>query len=174
MLTGKSKALPKTLAMNLLQNQEYHNKLKDLQSVLENNNESATLRYLAATNLGRTNVADAQDILIKNIQIDDDLVLSGIVEALGRVGDVEAIPALLNIKITKNEFVSSKANFAVSLISYRFGLEGNELSIPTEEEYLKLSGNTQPIMISKARRNEINKCVDCISDRPFGIQLAQE
>jgi hypothetical protein len=174
-VTGKSNELPKILAMNLLQNHEYPNKHEDLQAVLENNNESSALRYLAAINLARANIADAQDILINNItQIDDERVLYGIVKALGQLGDSRAISALLNIKNTKKGFVSSKANFAVALISYRFGLEGNELSIPTEEEYLKMSGDTQPIKISKASREEINKCVDFISDRQFGIQLAQE
>ena len=173
-VTGVSEELPKILAMNLLQSREYPNKHKDLQAVLENNNESPTLRYLAAINLARTSIADAQDILIKNIQIDDERVSYGIVEALGHVGDSRAIPALLNIKNTKKGFVSSKANFAVALISYRFGLEGNELSIPTEEEYLKMSEDTQPIEISKASREEIDKCMNSISDRQFGIELAHE
>jgi hypothetical protein len=174
-VTGKSEELPKILAMNLLRNQEYPDKYKDLQAVLENNNESSTLRYLAAINLARTNTADAQDILINNItQTDDERVLYGIVKALGQVGDSSAISPLLNIKNAKKGFVSSKANFAVALISYRFGLEGNELSIPTEEEYLKMSGITQPIKFSKASREEIDKCVNSISDRQFGIQLHQE
>lgn len=174
-VTGKSNELPKTLAMTLLQNHEYPNKHKDLQAVLENNDETSILRYLAAINLARTNIADAQDILINNItQTDDERVLYGIVKALGQLGDSRAISALLNIKNTKKGSVSSKANFAVALISYRLGLEGNELSIPTEEEYLKMSGDTQPIKISKASREEINKYVNSISDRQFGIQLAQE
>lgn len=173
-VTGKSEELPKILAMNLLRNQEYPNKYKDLQAVLENNNESSTLRYLAAINLGRTNIADVQDVLIKNIQTDDERVLSGIVEALGHVGDSRVIPALLDIKNSRKGFVSSKANFTVALISYRFDLEGNELSVPTEEEYLKISEDTQPIKISKASREEIDKCINSISDRQFGIQLSQE
>lgn len=174
-VTGKSNELPKILAMNLLQNREYPNKHEDLQAVLENNNESSTLRYIAAINLARTNIADAQDILINYItQIDDERVLYGIVKALGQIGDSRAILPLLNIKTTKKGFVSSKANFAVALISYRFGIEGNELSIPTEEEYLKVSGNSQPIMISKSSLQEIKKDVNFISDRQFGIQLAQE
>lgn len=173
-VTGKSKDLSRTLAMNLLQNHDYPNKHKDLQAVLENNNEPTTLRYLAAVYLGRTIIPDVQDILIKNIQIDDERVLAGVVEALGRVGDSRAIPELIRIKNSKKGFVSSKANFAVALISHRFGLQGNELSIPTEEEYLKMSKDTKPVKISQASREEINKCINCISDRQFGIQLAQE
>lgn len=174
-INGKSNELTKELAMNLLQNHEYPNKYKDLQAVLENNNESSSLRYLAAINLARTNVADAQDILINNItQIDDERVLYGVVEALGQVGDSRAISALSNIRNGKEGFVSSKANFALALISYRFGLEGNELSFPTEEEYLKMPDDTQQIKISKASRGEITKCVNSISDLQFGIQLSEE
>src|SRR5215204_6186318 len=82
-VTGESKEIPKTLAMNLLQNHEYPDKHKDLQAVLENNDESSTLRYRAAVNLSTTNVPDAQDILIKNLQTDNERVLYGIVQALG-------------------------------------------------------------------------------------------
>lgn len=173
-VTGKSKDLSRTLALTLLQSHDYPNKSKDLQTVLENNNEPTTLRYLAAVYLGRTNIPDVQDILIKNVRIDDERVLAGVVEALGRVGDSRAIPALLDTKNSKKGSVSSKANFAVALISHRFGLQGNELPIPTEQEYLKMSKDTKPVKISHASREEINKCINCISDRQFGIQLSQE
>lgn len=173
-VTGRSNDLSRTLAMNLLQDQDYPSKHKDLQAILENKNESTILRFLSAINLGRTNIRGAQDTLIKNLQIEDERVLAGVVEALGRIGDSSAIPALLSIKDSRKGFVSSKVNFAVALISYRFGLQDNELSIPSEEEYLKLSEDTKPVKISPANREEINKCVDSISDRQFGIQLAKE
>lgn len=173
-VTGRSKDLSRTLAMNLLQNVDYPDKDKDLQAVLENNNEPANLRYMAAVSLGTTRMPNAQDILVKNTRIDDERVLTGIIEALGRVGDSRVIPVLLNIKESKEGIVSSTANFAVALISYRFGLQGNELSIPTEGEYLKMTDDTKPIKISQTNREEVNLCLNYISDQPFGIQLAQE
>jgi HEAT repeats len=173
-LSGKSKEISKALALSLLGDLDYTNKLKDLQAILENENESKDLRTLSAYNLARSGQVEAEDILIKNLQIADERVLAGVVEALGQVGESRAIPPLLTVKNTRKGNVFSRANFAVTLISYRLGLPGNELTIPTEKDYLKMSDDSKPITISKASRDEINKFVSSLSDRRFGIEFATE
>ena len=172
---GIDNSLPRTKAIALLLASESQTKYKDFQNLLENQNESPTVRYLAAISLGKMNTVEAKEILVKNIQTQNEEVLTGIFMALGRIGDKNSVEVILGAKDRSTGFAKSQAEFAAALISYRLGLEGNELAIPKEEDYFDMPIDTQQMDISEAPDDEVKKCLSSlVSGTEIGIRLAEK
>jgi hypothetical protein len=173
---GIDESISRAQAMMLLIASDFPNKHRDLQKVLENENELDSMRYLAAINLGKINTPVALEILISNSQISHVRVLEGIVIALGRIGGKSALDVVSRVRNHyQTGFIASYANFAASLISYRLGLDGNELPFPTEDKFLEVSPNaSRQFPISRARENEAEFCLRCVAYKPFGIEFSEE
>jgi HEAT repeats len=140
-ITGRDTSFPRTQAIGLLRASNVPDKYRDFQLLLENEQESPSVRYLAARSLGRINTPEAVEILIKNSQICDEYVLTGVMLSLGRIGDRKTLEVISRVKESATGLAASQAEFAAALISHRLGLEGNDLPIPNSSEYLELSGS---------------------------------
>lgn len=137
-IAGTDTSFPRTQAISLLRTSVVPDKYRDFQQLLENEHEDPSVRYLAARSLGRINTPEAVEILINNSQIRDEYVLAGVMLALGRIGDRNALEAISRVKESATGLAASQAEFAAALISHRLGLEGNDLPIPNSSEYLEL------------------------------------
>lgn len=147
---------------------------QDFQLLLENQKEEPTIRYLAALSLGKMNTAEAQNILVKNLNVDNEQVLTGILLALGRSGKSDSIDSILKVISRTQRFLRSQAEFAAQLISYRYGLNGNDLPIPREEDYSHLPDDVQQMQISVPTPQELQKCMAAIVDKQYGIRYAEK
>ena len=141
--------------------------------ILGNNNEPSISRYLAASNIGRIGSESAKVILTKRLQSEvDEQVFVAIVTALERIGDKNSLDLILQKKGRMKVFAASQAKFAASLISYRLGLEGNDLVFPGEQDFLKISTDAIPMQISEATDEEVKACRLSLVQEQFGIELA--
>jgi hypothetical protein len=173
-ISGKYTTISRVKALALLEASDAQDKHKDFESILENQTEHWTARYLAATYLGRINTPESKEILIKNTSIANEQVLARIMKSLGRIGDEESLDAILDVEKHTTGYVTSQAKFAAALISYRLNLKGNDLPDPDSLTYLTISNDSQQMIISAANDLEIRKCLQSLSHDPFGIRLAQK
>lgn len=169
---GNMTSIPRTKAIFLLLLSDYPDKLLDFQRLLEKENEKHIIRYIAAICLGKTNSTEAREILVKNIGIPNEEVLTGIFEALGRIGDKQSLKAILKVKDRVTGFSASQAKFALTIISYRLGLQGNDLRIPTDDEYHQVPPNAQQIQVARPEDSELRTCLNSIKGESYGIDLA--
>jgi hypothetical protein len=173
-VAGKNRTFPRARAMDLLLTTDFPNKHRDFEAVLENNSETPEDRALAAINLAKVNTPASLDVLIKHIQTDDELVLTCIMKALGRIGDKSALNAILKFKEGAKGLAAEQAKFAASLISHRLGLPDNELPIPDEEEYVEICRDAaRPFQINLAGSNDAEFCLRSLADQSFGIEFAE-
>lgn len=173
-VAGRDMNFPRPRAMDLLQVSDFPNKHRDFEAILENEHEPSDIRYLAAVNLWRINTPNALEILIKNSQVCDERVLEGIMMALGRIGGRSALNAVLKVKKNAQGRAALQAKFAADLISYRLGLNGNELQVPDEKDYMKLpSENTYSFQFTPAKYEDSELCLRSLAHQPFGIEFSE-
>jgi hypothetical protein len=173
-VAGRSNTIPRTTAIKILSGSSIPNKHKDLEMLLQNNNEPSTIRFLAATGLGRIGDSAAKEILNQSITSEsDEQVLAAMANALGRIGDEYSLNQITQAKQRMTaDFAASKAQFAISLISYRLGLEGNDIPFPNEDDFLDTPTDAFQMEISEASEEEIKICKLSLVTEPFGIELA--
>ena len=172
-VAGNDTSIPRIQAIAMLVSSDYPDSEKDFELLLENQGEPSTIRYLAAISLAKINSARARKVLTKNTQTEDEEVLAGIMTALSRIGNEESIDAILNVKERTTGYIASQAEFAAALISFRLGLEGNDLPIPHSQDYLDLKNSVSQMQIFEAVDEEIRKCIQSLAEEPFGIKLAK-
>lgn len=173
-VAGKTNFIPRTIAIKILSGSEVQNKYEDFRMILENKNEPSNIRYLAAISLGRIGNLVVKEILTKSIQSEvDERVFVAIVTALGRIGDEHSLHLILKAKERMIGSAKSQAEFAISLISYRLGLKGNDLSFPNEQDFLNVSANSFQMQFSDASDEEIKISKLSLISEPFGIEIAE-
>jgi hypothetical protein len=174
-VVGRNRSLLRSQAMELLMTSNAPNKLRDFRTLLENENESSVIRYLAALYLTQIHTPRAVSILINNIHIRDERVLAGIMKGLGRIGNRKALEAISNAKEYATGFAAVQADFAATLISHRLGLKGEEEPVPAEGEYLEVTAaGSQSIQLFPADDGEAEFCLRCLESQPFGIEFTRK
>jgi hypothetical protein len=174
-VAGKDKTYSRSRAMALLAASDFPNKHRDFEALLENENESSEIRYLAAITLGKIGTPGSLEILVKNSQVLEERVLSGIMTALGRIGDKSALAVVEKVKGYATGMAAARAKFAVTLISHRLGVNSQELSIPEDKDYINLPPYAfQPLQITPTSRNEAELCLRSLAKEPFGIDFSEE
>ena len=70
--------------------------------------------------------------------------------------------------------IASHARFAAALISHRLGLEGNDLPVPNDNDFLEVpSDHTLPIQLTQASESEAALCLRSLALEPRGFELAR-
>jgi hypothetical protein len=100
--------------------------------VLTDSSVPSPLRTIAAIELGKMVKAEHQQALISTLGAEDPFVLRRVVEAIGRIGDREALQRLESLPNPSNQTVSRSLEFAKALTSYRLGLGIHQLTPPAD------------------------------------------
>ena len=95
------------------------------------------VRTAAAVELGKQATRSNQQALVRALRSDDRAVTRRAAEALGRIGDEEALRALEGVR-ARAEPLRRTVAFARSLIAYRLGLPGHRLTPPPNGEILRV------------------------------------
>jgi hypothetical protein len=172
---GRDTSFSRIQALELLQGSTFSDKVRDLQILLENGQESSEIRHLSARGLYKVNTPEAVNILIRNSQVEDERVLTTVMKGLGRIGSENALEAIARVRDRARGIAAFQAEFAAALISYRFGLLGNDLSVPDNSEYLQIASETsRSFQVVKASEHEAQACLQSLADQPFGIQYSEK
>ena len=136
---GRDTSFSRIQALELLEAANFPNKIRDLQVLLESGQESSEIRHFAARGLYKANTPEAVNILIRNSQVRDERVLTSVMKGLGRIGSENALETIAGVRARATGTAAFQAEFAAALISFRFGLAGNDLRVPDNNEYLQLT-----------------------------------
>ena len=169
---GNDISLSREKAVSLLLASNYQDKLIDCKILLESPKESVNVRYAAAISLGDINSPLSRDILLKNTDIQDKQVLEGVILSIGRAGDEKSIDAVLKVAKTNSGHIAKQAKFAASLISYRLGLDGNELPSASQIGILTVQSDSRSIQITPTEEDSLRRCFLSLKDNIFGITLS--
>jgi hypothetical protein len=116
----------------------------------------------------------ANKILVNNLSIRDDVVLSGVVKALGWIGDQRAFEAISRLSGTAGERAATGARFASTLIAHRLGLDGGESSNDVNVDYLDLQHDAaRRLSLDSADPKEAEMCLRSVVEHPYGIEYAE-
>ena len=123
-------------------------------------------RRAAAIDLAHANDPGAQDVLISALSSErDPRVRSGIVKALGWIGDADAYRPLL----------AAGAVFAARLVAHRHGLAASDLPALELPETLPAppASTAKTIEIASASAEAARICLDSVARRSFGLAIDQ-
>ena len=172
---AESSALSRATALELLTSSQYPTKHRDLQFLLEDENESPKLRYLAALGLARTDVRAAHQILVEATRINNDRVRAGVMRALGQIGGREAYDAIGHVLPETGDLSRTHAVFARTLIAHRLGLPEQDAPLPPASDILDMAPEHGiRVHIRRALSAEVERSLVSLGQRPYGIELADE
>lgn len=172
---GYDRTLPRVAAMAIVRTSDLSDKEQLFAVVLENEHESPIIRSAAAISLGRIMTPEAEAVLIRNTRLSDRRVLADVVKALGRIGGSAALVVLETVVQETTGSAAEQARFAAALISHRLGAMGNDLPVPTSEDFLLLpSDHFLPIQISPANEREAELSLRTLKMEPLNIVFAKD
>jgi len=173
-VAGRETTFPRSQGMAILQTTDFPNKHRDFEAVLENEMEPPEIRYLAAINLGKLTTPAAMEILVKNSHVRDERVLTGVMKALGCIGNKSALDAISTAKERATGLAAMQAEFATTLIAHRLGMEECELPVPETRDHLELDLDcARPFRITQADDADAEFCLRSLADQPFGIEFLE-
>jgi hypothetical protein len=171
---GSLLALPPGHAMSLLLASHHPGAHRILQEVLENEHESPAVRALAARHMELLPASSVQDILLSNINIEEETIRLEIIRILGRIGDRRALPAVQQIRRQCTGRLVEHAEFAKTLIAYRWAMKTSSYRFPTTADIVSLpAGCRLRARRLPVTRSEFDCCVVSLADEPFGIEYAE-
>jgi hypothetical protein len=170
---GNDKIFTRKYAMTLLQKSDFPNKHEEFEELLNDEKEDSRIRYHAAMNLWKINTKESIESLINSGHIRDDLILSGVMMALGRIGGESSLELIGKVGKTVTGIAASQAKFAAVLISHRLGLEGNDLPVPNNRDYLVKLSKARSILINPAENAETQLCLSSLANQPYGIEFSE-
>ncbi len=130
-------------ALGLLSPARFPEAVAVLTEVLEDPERHTPLRSGAAIVLGRIESADAERVLLRNVDRVPEPVRAEILRSLGQIGTLDALPAVLEARAKSEGATAETARFASILISCRFHLDIGEwpevpptdmLDVPAERQ----------------------------------------
>jgi hypothetical protein len=174
-VAGKDTSFPVPRAMALLHATDFPNKHRDFAAVLEDEKQPSELRYLAAIYLGKITAPAAMHILIHNSNVRDELVLSGVMRALGCIGDRSALAAISQAKQHAHGLAMVQAEFAQTLIAHREGVHELDVAVAEQTNHLTMDANdTHPFEIIPANSSAAELCLRSLADQPYGIEYSEQ
>lgn len=147
-----------------------------LDEILNDDSADLALRVVAASLLGRSSLAAAEEILIRNVNARDDVVRLEVVGALGRVGGVRAFDAITEAAWPESTALGRQALLAQALIAYRRGLDADPLPpvAGPVEPAAEQEGETVQITVRNMDAERIAYCLDSLEDSTYGIEIARD
>jgi HEAT repeats len=173
-VAGRDTTFSRSRAMAILQATDFPNKHRDFEAVLENDKESPEIRYLAALNLGQIATPAAMEILVKHSRVRDEHVLTGVMKALGRIGNESALDAISIANTRATGLAAMQAEFAATLIAHRIGLQEGDSSVPETRDYLEVDLQcARPFRITRADDADAEFCLRSLGGQTFGIEFSE-
>lgn len=137
-IEGKFASLSRTEAFSIFLKRAVKDRNKIIESVIENNEQPYKLRNMAINDLGNTQSAENQKILLKNINTKDDRILIRVVKSIGKIGDAKALAELEKVKVNSSSLAFESLEFAKQLISYRTRSNKELIKTPSAKSLLKV------------------------------------
>ena len=173
-ILGQEGGFPRAAAMELFSETDYPNVHRDLGSVLLSEAEAPGTRVAAAMTLWRLGSVQAAEVLERGLAVKDESVLAAVFTALGRIGPQTALPAIGRARRRTKRLARAQADFAATLIAYRFGLPGHVVPPPASKEFLAVpSGAGRMFRVTRADAAEAELGLRSLAREPVGVDLSE-
>lgn len=181
-VAGKDAEWPRAHAMTRLLESDFPNKHREFERVLANEADTPEARHLAALHLGMIDTRATIDALISQATMADEYVLTGVLKALGRIGDVSALPAIERVLKTTTGTAAAQAAHAAAFIANRLNLPGHALPLPLPSDYLddtKAARDGGPqsecgrLRVTLANAADAELCLRSLARRPLAVELLE-
>ncbi len=167
-------ALDELTALSLLLAFTYERKFEDLQRILFDREKENRLRHNAAIGIARMNRAEAEEILINALSIDEPVVFRGVLKGLGYVGSERSLPLLKQVAQRNAGSLRQVAQWAATVIAYREnGSDEFKLALPN---YLIIpeGGRLSEIEVKRAGSELLRKAAEDVRQDPLNITFSAE
>lgn len=173
-LLGRDTTLPRSAGFRALLRSARKDKVRLLGRVLENEEEPARIRSLAAATLTQVPSPSIERVLIRaSEQTNDQQVLTALARSLGRVGSPKALDAVVRIRKRTSGAAAAQADFAAALLAHRFDLPGHELpgvgELPVQDLPAAIAHD---IAVKRAGKKEATAALEALRSEPYGIELS--
>lgn len=162
-------------ALGFLTQLEDRAALDAVRRILTNAEESADMRAAAAAIATRFG-SDAEPALLESIaHARESLVRRRIAASLGESGGRKAVEALRQLANDDDDSVRSQAEFSLSVLAARDGLDEVRLPIPSRDDILEpRSGAAQPFAVDRASLSEATRVLQALERRTFGVAVSRD
>jgi hypothetical protein len=159
-------------AIEVLAASAFPNRHRDLEKILMDPEASSRTRMRAAIALGRADRAGANDILAAAVRLDDPIVQSGVLRALGMIGEPHVLKTIDHVMPGLNARARALAEFARLLIVHRHGLsDATRISHPAGKSLEPATDCGRRLQIRPARPQVVERSLTGIGSLPYGIEL---
>jgi hypothetical protein len=181
-VAGKDAGWPRAHAMTRLLESDFPNKHRDFERVLANEADAPDARHLAALHLGMIDTRAAMHALIAQTTVRDEFVLTGVLKALGRIGDAAALAAIERVQEMATGAAATQATLAAAFIAHRLNLPGHTLPFPSPADSdVDVNAPTDggrrsdrgDLRITEANAADAELCLRSLSRRPLAVELLE-
>ncbi len=174
-IQGRRPDLPRLTALKQFAKRVSARRREVYQSVVEDSSHPNEMRYTAALELGKEHTLENQEILVRNLKIKDDHILSGVARALGHIGNEESLEQLEALNLHPDSRSYEDVLFAKHLIAYRLRLNKYRFVPPPAEELLTVDKNQAIAFTTKmADPTQLNKIYEQVKHQLPAIPLTNK
>ena len=137
-IQGRRPDLPRLTALKQFAKRVSARRKEVYQSVIEESSQPYEMRHAVALELGKEHTLENQRILLRSLKIKNDRVLSGVLYALGHIGDEKALEQLEVLDLRPDSRAYKDVLFTKYLIAYRLRLNKHRFVPPPAEELLNI------------------------------------
>lgn len=137
-IEGKNAKLSRTDAFRIFLKSNPNDRNKVIELVIDSNEQPYKLRLMAINDLGKTQSAENQKLLLKKIDTKDDRILIRVAKAIGKIGDAKALAELEKVKVNSSSLAFESLQFARQLISYRTRANKELIKAPSPRNLIKV------------------------------------
>lgn len=146
-----------------------------IRRILANPDENGDVRAAAAALVTRIG-SDADSALIEGLRYaPEPFVRRRIAASLGEIGSRRAGEALRELARDDDRGVRTQAEFSLSLLAAREGIDGFRLPIPSRDDILQPQPDDAcPFTVHRASLGETARVLDSLGQRTFGLSVTRE
>ena len=144
-----------------------------LMEILADKEEPPRFRHMAAAGLYRLGGTAARNLLVTAAERADADTAGPIAMGLGRVGSLDDMAVIERLEKIAPAHARNRARFAATLLAYRFGVEGHDVTSLAARDLQSLNAaRAQPIAFRPAPADEAGLALRALETDPLDVGVA--
>lgn len=161
----------KLRVINLLTTGNVRDSRSMLKDIAADRQSESRFRHMAIQGLYQKGGRLLNDDLVEVAQHADEVTAATVAAALGRTGPANQIGLVKELGSITAEHLKSRADFALTLMSHRHGISGNDAQAPTARQMQELEGDGEDMEIRPASTAEAKLALAALKVSPVDIDL---
>jgi hypothetical protein len=142
-------------------------------AVLADPGQSVAAKKTVVAQLGREDLAQNQELLLRHLDVKDASVFAGVVQSLGQIGNEQALERLEKTAEPDNTAARRALEFARSFLAYRWRLDSNLIATPPGAAVVEVTDGI-PIEAARAGTKTVRKALQDAKKELPAVRLAEQ